>query len=262
MQGSAIAIEGLSREFLGSDGQTPLLVLDDIDLAIRPGEFVSFIGESGCGKTTLLKMVGGLVATEVGRIDIDGSPVSKVPPSIGFVFQEPALLPWRSVVGNIELALKYRKLPREENRAITDRLLEATGLTDFASYPPYKLSGGMQQRVGLARALSADPRLLLMDEPFGALDALTRVRLQEELGQMVTGGTTVLFVTHDVDEALFLSDRIVVMATRPGRIRAVLDVPGSRPRTRLEFAGNPAYLELRVNILRLIEGESAAPVPS
>lgn len=255
MAPTAIAIEGVSRRFLGADGEAPLLVLDQINLAIEEGEFVSLVGASGCGKTTLLKMVGGLIRCEEGRIAIHGRPVSGPPQSVGFVFQEPGLLPWRSVVGNVELGLQHKALSRRDRQAVVDRYLAATGLTDFASYPPYKLSGGMQQRVGLARALAIDPEVLLMDEPFGALDALTRAALQVELGRIVGEvGTTVLFVTHDVDEAIFLSDRIAIMGTRPGRIRAVLRMPGSRPRSRDEFAANPSYLKLRTEVLGLIEG--------
>ncbi len=260
MEATAISIEAVSRRFFGTDGGTPLLVLDGIDLEIRRGEFVSLVGASGCGKTTLLKMVGGLVSCEEGTIAINGRRVHGVPDNIGFVFQEPGLLPWRSVAGNVELALQHKRVQGDEKRKIVDRYLSVTGLTEFARYPPYKLSGGMQQRVGLARALAVDPEVLLMDEPFGALDALTRAALQVELGRIVeTVGSTVLFVTHDVDEAIFLSDRIVVMGTRPGRVRAILDVPGSRPRGREEFTANPAYLALRMRILRLIEGLGDSP---
>ena len=261
MDTTAIRIQGVSRRFDQTDGQAPLLVLDDIDLSISQGEFVSLVGASGCGKTTLLKMMGGLITCEEGTITIGGRPVRGVPDDIGFVFQEPGLLPWRSVTGNVELALQHKRLPAAKKREIVRGYLEVTGLTDFARFPPYRLSGGMQQRVGLARALAVDPSVLLMDEPFGALDALTRAALQVELGRIVESvGSTVVFVTHDVDEAIFLSDRVVVMSTRPGRIRAIVDVPGKRPRTRDEFTSNGAYLELRNRILHLIEGvpEAAA----
>lgn len=235
-------------------GQAPLLVLNNVDLEIRAGEFVSLIGKSGCGKTTLLRMMAGLTPCDEGQISIDGVPVNGVPPHIGFVFQDPSLLPWRTVVGNLELALEHTKLSGSDKRDVVDQYLRVTGLTDFASYPPYKLSGGMQQRVGLARALAVDPRVLLMDEPFGALDAMTRANLQVELARIVKDlGTTVLFVTHDVEEAIFLSDRVVVMGTQPGRVRKVLDVPGDRPRDQVQFAKNPAFSELRAELLRLIE---------
>lgn len=262
MTTSAIGIERVSRRFFGADGSTSLLVLDNIDLEVLPGEFVSLVGASGCGKTTLLKMVAGLVHCEEGEIRIHGQPVRGVPLNVGFVFQEPGLLPWRSVVGNIELALKRKKLSRQAKRSLIERYLDATGLSDFADYPPYKLSGGMQQRVGLARALAVDPEVLLMDEPFGALDALTRAALQVELGRIVANvGTSVLFVTHDVDEAIFLSDRVAIMGTRPGRIRSVVPIPGSRPRSRAEFTTNPEYLRLRAQILGLIEGAPGVDRP-
>lgn len=251
---TAISLTGVYKRFPGVNGQL-LTVLEKINLEVASGEFVSLVGASGCGKTTLLKMMSGLVSTEEGTIVLQGKRVQGIPHNIGFVFQEPGLLPWLTVAQNVDLAIRQKRLSKGERRTIIDRYLAVTGLTDFAGYPPYKLSGGMQQRVGLARALAVDPQVLLMDEPFGALDALTRAGLQQELARIVSDvGTTVLFVTHDVDEAIFLSDRIAVMSTRPGRIREVVPVPGSRPRARESFRLDPAVQELRTEILRLIEG--------
>jgi NitT/TauT family transport system ATP-binding protein len=253
----AIRVDHVSKRYPVDGGRSQLAALDGIELSVETGEFVSLVGPSGCGKTTLLKMIAGLVPCEEGRIAIRGREVKGVPPNVGFVFQEPGLLPWRSVFRNVELALEAKAASRDAKRRTIERYLAMMGLSRFGGYPPYQLSGGMQQRVGLARALAVEPDVLFMDEPFGSLDALTRARLQEELAGVVeTTGTTTLFVTHDVDEAVYLSDRVVVLSARPGRLQAVLDVPLARPRNRAAFRRDQAVTHLRGQILELIESQS------
>jgi sulfonate transport system ATP-binding protein len=251
-----IRVEHVSKSFAVDGGRSTLTVLDDIELQIEKGTFVSLVGPSGCGKTTLLKMMAGLTDYDRGVVSLRGLPVSGVPRNVGFVFQEPGLLPWRSVYRNVDLALESKGMGAAERRAAVERYLEMTGLSAFAEYPPYQLSGGMQQRVGLARALVGEPDVLFMDEPFGSLDALTRARLQEELASIVEKTTTTtVFVTHDVDEAVYLSDRVAVLSARPGRLQEVIDVKLERPRRRHEFRIDPAAALLRARILELIESQ-------
>ena len=253
---SAIRVEHVSKSFAVDGGRSTLTVLDDINLAIEKGTFVSLVGPSGCGKTTLLKMLAGLTGYDRGEILLRGQLVRGIPNNIGFVFQEPGLLPWRSVYRNVDLALESQRMTAGDRRAAVEHYLEMTGLTSFAKYPPYQLSGGMQQRVGLARALAGEPDVLFMDEPFGSLDALTRARLQEELALIVAKtGTTTVFVTHDVDEAVYLSDQIAVLSARPGRLQELINVKLGRPRHRHEFRVDPEAALLRARILGLIESQ-------
>jgi NitT/TauT family transport system ATP-binding protein len=231
--------------------------LSDVNLTVGRGEFISLVGASGCGKTTLLRMMSGLVERDTGSIQINGRSVQGVPPSIGFVFQEPALLPWRSVRDNLAFALEHKQLASAERDQIIEDKLRLTNLLEFANYYPHQLSGGMQQRAGLARALACSPDVLFMDEPLSALDAFTRRRLQQEIASIIeeSGATTVL-VTHDVDEAVFFSDRIIVMGTSPGRVREAITVPFSKPRTHAELLGNPHVAEIRDHVLQLVLGLS------
>lgn len=233
----------------------PLTVVANASLVIDEGTFVSLIGASGCGKTTMLRMMSGLVPYDDGEIYLNGQAVRGIPPSIGFVFQEPALLPWRTVRDNLAFALKQQQLTADDLKARIDGKLRLTNLTDFADYYPRMLSGGMQQRVGLARALVGDPDVLFMDEPLSALDAFTRRRLQQDIGDIITttGATTVL-VTHDVDEAIFFSDRIVVMGTAPGSIREVIEVPLPRPRRHADLLGSPIVTRIRDHVLGIVLG--------
>lgn len=249
-----IEVQNVSKVYQrpGRKGEM-LTAVDDVNLHVGEGEFISLVGASGCGKTTLLRMMSGLIAAEEGTIRINGRVVEGVPPSIGFVFQDPALLPWRTVKENLAFALKHRKLSESQRRAAIDDKLTLTNLTAFADYLPHAMSGGMQQRAGLARALAIDPDVLFMDEPLSALDAFTRRRLQQEIAAIIasTGATTVL-VTHDVDEAVFFSDRIVVMGASPGTVREIIDVPFPKPRNHADLLGNPAVAELRDRVLKLI----------
>jgi NitT/TauT family transport system ATP-binding protein len=229
-----IEIQGVGKQFQQRKG-TLNVVLADVNLEIARGEFVSLVGQSGCGKTTLLRMIAGLAPYAPGEIRVNGNLVNSVPPRIGFVFQDAALMPWKTVRENVMLGLNETRgsFSRQEKRRKVDEQLELTRLADFAEYLPRQLSGGMKQRCGLARALVGEPDVLLMDEPFGAVDALTRIRLQEELATIVERTeATVVFVTHDVEEAVFLADRVAVMATGPGTIKEVVDVDLPRPRAR------------------------------
>ncbi|MCB1993124.1 MAG: ABC transporter ATP-binding protein [Geminicoccaceae bacterium] len=250
-----ISLRHVEKSF--KDGR--LLVLEDITFDVGPGEFVSLVGPSGCGKTTLLRLMNGLIKPDRGEILVKGKPPSPTS-DMAMVFQSARLLPWRTVAGNIEFVLALRGLSRRARAERALALLGAVGLRDFADAYPHELSGGMQQRVGLARALAVEPEVLLMDEPFAALDAQTRIILQEELlriwGQ--TGDRaerrTVVFITHAIDEAVFLSDRVVVMSAHPGRIIEILDVDLPRPRTDATRT-RPEFQALSQAIWNLIRDE-------
>jgi NitT/TauT family transport system ATP-binding protein len=242
-----VEIQGVSKSFQKTvkDHTTEITALAGIDLSVRPNEFISIIGPSGCGKTTLLKMIDGLIPCDSGKILIDGKQVKAPGPDRAVVFQSFALLPWRTVLANVEFSLELRQMPREKRAAIARDYLQRVGLSDFANHYPHELSGGMQQRAGLARALAVNPAILLMDEPFGAVDAQTRQLLQEELLELwQREKKTVIFVTHSMDEAVYLSDRVVVMTPRPGRVAEVLDVPLPRPRNADEVRRDSKFVDL------------------
>jgi NitT/TauT family transport system ATP-binding protein len=251
---TCIAVRDVSKTYERPDrrGQA-FTALSNVSLDIAEGEFISLIGASGCGKTTLLRMISGLIPASTGEVVINGQRVDGVPDRIGFVFQEPALLPWRSVRDNLAFVLKRKGMSAEQVQAAIDDKLRLTSLQDFVGYYPQALSGGMQQRVGLARALVGDPDVLLMDEPLSALDAFTRRRLQEDIaGILGATGTTTILVTHDVDEAVFFSDRIVVMGPSPGSVREIVDVPLGRPRYHADIIGNPEAANVRDHVLSLV----------
>jgi NitT/TauT family transport system ATP-binding protein len=223
--------------------------LRDIDLTVMAGEFVSLLGPSGCGKTTLLKCLDGLVPYDDGEIRVSGKLVTGPGHDRAFVFQSFGLFPWRTVLGNVTLALEAAGVAKAERDDIANKYIEMVGLSGFAKHHPHELSGGMQQRVGIARALSVNPEILLMDEPFGALDAQTRELMQIELlGIWERTGKTVVFVTHSVDEALFLSGRIAIMSARPGTIVETITVPFGYPRTEHDVKRDPAFADLRHEI--------------
>jgi NitT/TauT family transport system ATP-binding protein len=235
-----------------------IVALAGVSLAVARGEFVSIIGPSGCGKTTLLRAVGGLIAPQRGEVRVDGAPprAAQRAKAIGMVFQDPALLPWRSVAANVRLPLEVNRRAGRGRRADVSALLALVGMERFAAAYPHQLSGGMRQRVALARALAADPPLLLMDEPFGALDELTRAELRYELLRITARtGKTVLFVTHSIAEAVLLSDRVAVMTPRPGRIRAVVPIALPRPRSAAQET-SAAFVE-HVRLLRELLGLAA-----
>ena len=221
----AVAMNGVLKRF--GEGERATLALTGIDLTVAPGEFVSLIGPSGCGKSTLLRIVGDLIEPTEGEVLVNGKPArrARLDQDYGIAFQEAGLLEWRTVLANVELPLALHGTGKAERRALAAELLELVGLSDFADHRPSQLSGGMQQRVAIARSLARRPALLLMDEPFGALDEMTRERMQTELLRIrQETGAAVVFVTHSIPEAVYLSDRVVVMSARPGRITHVVDV--------------------------------------
>src|SRR3984957_10570302 len=246
-----LAVEDVSKTFRvrGEPGEKDSLlpVLRHVSFAVAENEIVSLVGESGCGKTTLLRIVQGLVRLDRGTIRIDGHAVEGPGRDRGFVFQQPNLLPWRTAIANVELGLELQGVAPAPRRQVAQRLLALVGLSGAGRQLPHQLSGGMQQRIGLARALAIDPAVLLMDEPFSALDAQTREILQKELLRIhAETGKTILFVTHDLDEAIYLSDRVIVMAARPGRVKQIIDVPFAHPRPELvELRGEPIFQEIR-----------------
>ncbi len=223
----------------------PFTAIGDVDLAISDNEFVTVVGPSGCGKSTLMNMAAGLLGPTSGRVTVDGEDVTGPGPERGVIFQQYALFPWLTVRENVEFGLELQKINKAERRRIVDHQLELTDLTNFADALPKNLSGGMKQRCAIARAYAANPKILLMDEPFGALDALTRVHMQVQLLETwAQERRTVMFITHDVDEAVYLANRVIVMAARPGRIHKIVDVGLPYPRTE-DVRTTPEFAELR-----------------
>jgi NitT/TauT family transport system ATP-binding protein len=233
--------------------ESSVAALRDVSLQIMPGEFVCLIGPSGCGKTTLLRLMDGLVEPDSGYITIDGDSAPTPGPQAGFVFQSFRLLPWRTVLDNVEFPLEIQQLDKHLRHERAMDYVRLVGLEGFEHSYPHELSGGMQQRVGLARALALEPQILLMDEPFAALDAQTREFMQVELSRIWQSlGIAVVFVTHSLDEALFLGDRIVLMGPRPGHIQEVLDVHLPRPRWEYDYRATPEFIDRRGYLWRRI----------
>jgi NitT/TauT family transport system ATP-binding protein len=258
---SHVEVRGVSQVF--SSGQQRLAALDRVDLSIERGSFVSIVGPSGGGKTTLLRAIGGLLSPTAGSVLIDGRPPASAQrrKSIGFVFQSPALLPWRTVISNIQLPLQVNRAASDDRAEDPERLLNTVALERFRNYYPHQLSGGMRQRVALARALVSDPTVLLMDEPLGALDEMTRSAMRYELVRLwESSRKTVVFVTHSVPEAVLLSDRVVVLSSRPGRILADLEVGLPRPRSE-ELELSAEFIEHTRQIRERLSLESSdAPI--
>jgi NitT/TauT family transport system ATP-binding protein len=251
---SAISISGLSKTYRTDDGQPAYEALKGVDLDVRPGEFVSLIGPSGCGKTTLLKIVDGLISYDEGQVLVEGRKITSPGPERAVVFQTFALLPWLTARENVAFGLRLRGVAKDNAGRTADEHLEMVGLKGFEDRFPRQLSGGMQQRVGLARALAVDPDILLMDEPFGSIDAQTRTILQNDLLRIWDAARkTVLFVTHAMDEAVFLSDRVAIMATRPGRIAEVMAIDLPRPRTDATRK-DPRFVELTTHVWDRLRG--------
>jgi NitT/TauT family transport system ATP-binding protein len=231
-------------------------ILDQITVEVRKEQIVCVIGPSGCGKTTLLRALAGLQTPSTGTIDFEGGPVDRPRRDLAVVFQDygRALLPWRSVKNNIALALEARAIPRGKHGSIIAPLLEQLGLERYADHFPAQLSGGLQQRVQIARCLALEPRALLMDEPFGALDAMTRQGLQDELLRLAgLKRTTVFFITHDLEEAIYLGDRVIALAPHPGRVAEDIAVDLPRPRDQLGTREHPRFLELRHHLYQLLQ---------
>ena len=248
----AISLRGVSMVYAAGGSEGRIHALQSVDLDVASGEFVSLIGPSGCGKSTLLRLIGDLLAPTSGGIQVNGKAPrqARLSREYGMVFQQPVLYEWRTVAQNVQLPLEVMRVAADERRARADELLRIVGLAEFANRYPWELSGGMQQRVSIARALSFSPSVLLMDEPFGALDEMTRERLNRELLNVWSGtSTTIVFVTHSIPEAVFLSDRVVVMSPRPGRIEALLDIDLARPRGP-EMRDAPRFFELVAEVRR------------
>jgi len=252
--GAAVIIDRLSKEF-NSEG-SPLLALSEFSLILAPAEFLTIVGPSGCGKSTLLRIVAGLDEPTSGTVSVGGQTVKGPSTRHGVVFQRPSLFPWLDVLGNVTFGPWMQGRKREDCRADAYHYLEAVGLKGFEHYRVYNLSGGMQHRVALARALISRPEVLLMDEPFGALDAQTRLVMQELLvGIWQADRSTLLFITHDVDEAIALSDRVVVMTARPGRLKAEYRISLPRPRD-LSVITSPEFAALKRDVLNSIQEEA------
>jgi NitT/TauT family transport system ATP-binding protein len=257
MHASALVrLEGVGKRFGGGPA-----ILSEIDLEVAAGELVSFVGPSGCGKSTLLRLIAGLIPPSTGRIEVAGAAPASARDKMFFVFQDASLLPWRRTAANVELPLLLRGLGAAERRSRVTQTLELVGLTDAAQKFPWQLSGGMKMRVSIARALSVAPEILLLDEPFGSLDEITRDRLNEDLLAIRQRDPfTACFVTHSVTEALFLSTRIVVLAPHPGRIARVVEVPFAYPRLP-ELREDPAFLRLLAEVSHALRGVQASGGP-
>ncbi|MEG6616577.1 ABC transporter ATP-binding protein [Peptococcaceae bacterium 1198_IL3148] len=252
MKKAIIAIENLNKTYVTDRGNN-VEALQNISLNVQNNDFVCIVGPSGCGKSTLLRITAGLDTATSGFVYYQGEQVNKPNKEIGMVFQEYSLLPWRSVLDNVALGLEFSGKSNQECQQSAKEYLSLVGLNAFANAYPYELSGGMQQRVAIARALANNPQVLLMDEPFGALDAHTRILMQRELLTIwQKNRKTILFVTHSVDEAIYLADYIVVMSAHPGRIKEIIKVNMPRPRDR----ANPYYGQLSAKILDMLEKES------
>ena len=231
-----IEIENAEKNFL-QNGEK-FTAFTDVSLSVNKGEFICLLGPSGCGKSTLLNAIAGFSPITSGSIKIDGKEIKEPSVDNVMIFQNYGLFPWRTVQKNVELGLESKKIPKEERRKIADKYIELVGLENFKKSHPRQLSGGMQQRVSIARALAVDPKIIFMDEPFGALDAITRMKLQDDiLSISKQEKKTIIFVTHDIEEAVFLADRIVIMTPNPGKIKCVVTVPlkGHRERTASDF---------------------------
>ena len=249
-----LEVVGLSKYFYGRGGEIRK-VLDDITVSVKDGEFVCLVGASGCGKTTFIRCVAGLLSVEEGNIRIDGNVVTRPGSDRGFVFQNDALMPWRTVMQNVLFGLEVRGQSAAETTPLGEALLKLVGLKGFGSHYPSELSGGMRQRANLARALAIDPEVLLMDEPFAALDAQTREIMQRELLKIwAQRKKTVLFITHQIDEAVYLADRVLVFSFRPGRLTADIAIPFERPRS-LDLKRRPEFLQYVDKVWALIEDE-------
>ena len=249
-------MQGLTKSF-GERGRR-VVALDDFTLSVADGEFVCLVGPSGCGKTTALRIVAGLETADSGTLDVIPG-ADKRQPQNAMVFQEHGLFPWMTVVDNVAYGLEMRGVRKRARREQVEPFLEMIGLARFRHHYPRQLSGGMRQRVSLARAFVADPEILLMDEPFAALDAQNTLMLQDELLRIWEGSRkTVLYVTHGIDEALALGDRIVVMTAQPGRVKAIVPVDFPRPRSAVELRGDPKFGALQLSIWRMLEDEVRA----
>lgn len=254
MKEGAIEIKNVTLAF--GEGKNAVTALENLTLGIRPGEFLSILGPSGCGKSSLITTIAGFQSPQSGVLLVDGEKVGGPGSDRGVVFQQPTLFPWKTVRQNIDFGLRMRKTPRAERKDAVDEILEKVGLAEFAKHYPAQLSGGMQQRVGLARVLVNKPRVMLMDEPFSALDAQTRLMMQELLLDVWTEyGMTVLFVTHDIDEAVYLGSRVAVLSRRPGKLKSLFDIDLPRPRS-VDLLVSSEFMKIKRNCMALVREET------
>jgi NitT/TauT family transport system ATP-binding protein len=250
-----VRVENVAKRYASRSGEG-INAIEQVSLDIPRGSFISLVGPSGCGKSTLLKMIGRLLPPSSGRIVFHGIRKTEARPPLGVVFQESLLLPWRTILANVELPIDVKHLDRAEGRRRAKALLRTVGLEGFEQKYPFELSGGMQQRAAIARALAGEPELLLMDEPFGALDALTREQMTEELQSIwAATGKTIVFVTHSISEAVYLSDRVIVMSGRPSRILDDIRIDLPRPRS-LDMMSDPAFGAYAIRIRHLLSAKS------
>ncbi|WP_281884013.1 ABC transporter ATP-binding protein [Agromyces rhizosphaerae] len=259
-----ISVRDLSVRYNVARTGNTLTAIEGVDLDVREGEFITVLGPSGCGKTTFMNVIAGLVAPTTGSVTVDGKPVTGPGPDRAVVFQDYALLPWRTVFDNVKFGLEMQKgLKGDGWRGRVQEAIELVGLSGFESSYPRELSGGMQQRVGLARAIVAKPRILLMDEPLGAVDALTREVMRDEIEKLIAAtGKTVLFITHSIEEAILLGDRIVVFKSHPGAIKEIIETRLDRPRSERSVQSDPRFLELRDHLWDALQGEATAAAHS
>lgn len=247
---SVLELKNIVKKF--GNGKKDIVAVDDVDLTVKNNEFVSLVGPSGCGKSTILRMIAGLETPTSGGIYLDEKEVLGPDADRGMVFQQYTLLPWKTVLQNVTFGLEIKKIPKKERIEIAKKFIKMVGLEEFSDAYPYELSGGMQQRVAIARTLANDPKVVLMDEPFGALDTQTRTMLQDHMLKIwETEKKTIVFVTHSVDEAVYLSDKVVVMTARPGKIKTIIDIDLDRPRKRT----SPEFIEYRKKIIEELKTE-------
>lgn len=251
---SLLSIEGVRKEYQARGKR--VVALESVDLDIREGEFVTIVGPSGCGKSTLLNLIVGLLRSSGGRIVFNGAAIDGICTQIGYVTQKDNLFPWRTLVENVEIALEIRGIARVSRRSQAEELIERVGLRGFEDHYPHELSGGMRQRANIIRTLIYDPELILMDEPFGPLDAQTRIVLQDELLKLwSTTKKTIIFITHDLIEAITLADRVVLMSSRPGRIKAIEQVSIARPRDVFKIHQSEQFRAVYENLWRELRPE-------
>jgi NitT/TauT family transport system ATP-binding protein len=240
----AISLRGATKRFATKSG-TPFTAIRDVDLDVAPGEFVSIVGPTGCGKSTTLSLVSGLEPASQGTVLVNGQPVTGIPDGVGYMFQADAVLPWKNVLDNVALGLRYRRAGRAEAHAKAHEWIERVGLAGFEDRYPHQLSGGMRKRVAMAQTLITEPSLLLLDEPFGALDVQTRELMQDELLDLWSGtGAACVFVTHDLTEAIALADRVVVMTAGPATVKSIVPIDLPRPRRVEDIRLTPEFIEL------------------